>query len=41
VVLAKGAVIADGTPAALCAQANAERLEAAVVKLLGEGEAAA
>jgi ABC-2 type transport system ATP-binding protein len=40
VVLAKGAVIADGTPDALCNQAGKARLEAAVIELLG-GEAAA
>ncbi|MBA3459951.1 MAG: ABC transporter ATP-binding protein [Deltaproteobacteria bacterium] len=40
VVLAKGAVIADGTPAELCEKAKKDRLEAAVLELLG-GEAAA
>ncbi len=40
VVLAKGTVIADGTPEALCEQAKEDRLEAAVLVLLG-GEAAA
>jgi ABC-2 type transport system ATP-binding protein len=40
VVLAKGNVIADGAPDALCEQAKEKRLEAAVLSLLG-GEAAA
>lgn len=40
VVLAKGLVIADGTPDALCEQAKEKRLESAVLALLG-GEAAA
>jgi len=35
VVLAKGKVIADGTPAALCTRTGTDRLEAAVVTLLG------
>ncbi|MCX5742455.1 MAG: ABC transporter ATP-binding protein [Proteobacteria bacterium] len=36
VVLRDGAVVADGTPAALCALTGTERLDAAVVKLLTE-----
>ena len=40
VVLAKGSVIADGTPEALCEQANRDRLEAAVLTLLGDEAAA-
>jgi len=40
VVLAKGTVIADGTPEALRAQAKRDRLEAAVLALLGHEAAA-
>ncbi|MBL9015379.1 MAG: ABC transporter ATP-binding protein [Myxococcales bacterium] len=40
VVLAKGTVIADGTPEALCERANQTRLEAAVLALLGDEAAA-
>ena len=40
VVLAKGAVIADGTPGALCERAKQDRLEAAVLALLGDEAAA-
>jgi len=39
-VLRAGALVAIDTPAVLCARAGAARLEAAVVALLGEGEAA-
>jgi len=40
VVLAKGTVIADGTPEALCERAKQSRLEAAVLALLGDEAAA-
>ena len=40
VVLAKGAVIADGTPEALCEKAQRDRLETAVLALLGDEAAA-
>ena len=40
VVLAKGTVIADGAPEALCEQAKQKRLEAAVIALLGDEAAA-
>ncbi len=36
VVLHKGKVVADGTPAALCEQTKHDRLEAAVIELLGD-----
>ncbi len=40
VVLHKGKVVAEGTPAALCEQTKQERLEAAVIALLGDEVAA-
>ena len=40
VVLHKGKVVAEGTPAALCEQTRQERLEAAVIALLGDEAAA-
>ncbi len=36
VVLNRGAIVADGTPAALCAQTGKDRLEFAVIDLLGD-----
>ncbi len=40
VVLRAGKVVADGPPAALCAQAKTDRLEAAVIALIGDEAAA-
>lgn len=40
VVLRAGQVVADGPPAALCEQAKTERLEAAVIALIGDEAAA-